>query len=88
MAWAGAALYPRRRMDVAGEPLLGLAELEGALASFDPAVRAAALERAAPGPGVEPLVVRALLDVSPRVRVAAVDAVARILASRLGDSGA
>jgi hypothetical protein len=76
-------------MDDAGEPLLGRAELEGALASFDPAVRAAALARTGPGPGVEPLVVRALMDVSVRVRLAAVEAVARILASRVdqGDAG-
>ena len=82
MAWAAAHPYPRRWMDDAGEPLLGPAELGGALASVDPALRSAALLRAGPAPGVEDLLLEALGDPVPEVRRAAVLALGRAAGPR------
>jgi HEAT repeat protein len=56
----------------------GVAELRSALASLDPSTRARALLRAPPGPHVERLMVEALDDPEPQVRLAAVQALARL----------
>jgi HEAT repeat protein len=56
----------------------GLAELRLALASPDPSVRVQALLRAPPAAGVEPLVIDALQDPEPEVRLASIRALARL----------
>src|SRR5205823_13201640 len=53
------------------EPTLTPAELRSALFSDDPHVRAAALRKARPDPGVEPAVLIALHDDHAEVRLAA-----------------
>jgi HEAT repeat protein len=61
-----------------GDAALGAGELRQALGSPDPALRAAALDRARPGPGVEEILVGALRDHSPEVRRAAARAIGRV----------
>lgn len=57
---------------------LGLAELRSALASPDPGARVDALLRAPPEPGVQQLVIDALRDPEPEVRLAAVRTLVRL----------
>jgi len=61
----------------AGGPQLDLAELMEALASTDPAVRARAIARARPSPGVEDVLIDVLADANPDVRREAVRALGR-----------
>lgn len=60
-----------------GARSLGPSELRAALASPDPSVRARAIPRARPEPGVVDVLIEALRDASPDVRRAAVRALAR-----------
>jgi hypothetical protein len=57
-------------------------ELRSALASADPSLRAAGLNRARPGPGVEQAVVEALADTEVDVRLAALRALVRLRGPR------
>jgi len=65
-------------MDPRGAPSLGLSELRAALASPDPAVRARAIPRVRPEPGVREALIETLRDASPDVRRAVVRALARL----------
>lgn len=65
-------------MDPAGAPSLGLFELRAALSSADPAVRARAIPRVRPEPGVQEALIEALRDPSADVRRAAVRGLARL----------
>jgi HEAT repeat protein len=65
-------------MDPRGAPSLGLAELRAAFASPDPSVRARAIPRVRPEPGVQEALIEALRDASPDVRRAAIRALARL----------
>ena len=58
--------------------LPGVAELRAALASADASVRARALLRAPPDPGVERLMIGALEDPEPEVRLASVQAITHL----------
>ncbi|HEY3211090.1 MAG TPA: HEAT repeat domain-containing protein [Actinomycetota bacterium] len=69
-------------MDPAGAPSLGLSELRAALASPDPGVRARAIRRARPEPGVQEALIEALRDASADVRRATVRALARLQGPR------
>jgi HEAT repeat protein len=57
---------------------LGLAELRSTLASPDSGTRVDALLRAPPEPGVQQLVIDALWDLEPEVRLAAVRTLVRL----------
>jgi HEAT repeat protein len=59
-------------------PSLGLSELRVALASPDPSVRARAIPRVRPEPGVQETLLEALRDTAPDVRRAAVRTLARL----------
>jgi HEAT repeat protein len=59
-------------------PGLGLAELLEALASPDPALRAAAIARTRPQPAMEEVLIETLSDPAPEVRAVAVRALARL----------
>ncbi|HYT77946.1 MAG TPA: HEAT repeat domain-containing protein [Actinomycetota bacterium] len=61
---------------------LGLSELRAALASPDPGVRARAILRVRPEPGVQEALIEALRDVSSEVRLAAVRALGRLQTPR------
>jgi hypothetical protein len=61
---------------------LGLGELRSALASADPSTRARALLRAPPAAGTEQLVILALQDPEPEVRLAAIQALTRLRGPR------
>jgi HEAT repeat protein len=65
-------------MDPGGARSLGLSELRAALASPDPAVRARAIPRARPEPGVQEALIESLRDASSEVRRAAVRALAHL----------
>jgi HEAT repeat protein len=69
-------------MDPGGARSLGLSELRAALASPDAAVRARAIPRARPEPGVPEALIEALRDFSPDVRRAAVRALAHVRGAR------
>lgn len=69
-------------MDHAGGPWLGLSELRAALSSPDPGVRAHAIQRARPEPGIQEALIEALRDPSADVRRAAVRALARLQGPR------
>jgi len=56
----------------------GVAELRSALSSLDPSARVRALLRTPPGPAVEQLMIEALDDPEPEVRLASVRALRRL----------
>src|ERR671937_482420 len=70
----------------AGRPGLGLAELLEALASPDPAVRAAAIARTRPQPAMQGVLLGSLADPAPEVRAAAVRAVSRLEGRRVAEA--
>jgi HEAT repeat protein len=61
---------------------LGLDQLRSALASADPSIRARALLRAPTAAGTEALVILALQDPEPEVRLAAIYVLARLRGPR------
>lgn len=60
----------------------GAARLRDALAHGGPAERVAAIHAAPPGPGLEPVLIEALADPEPAVRMAAVRALAALARGR------
>ena len=79
MPWAEWAPYCQPTMgDAPNDDLPGARELRAALASPDPSIRARAVLRAPPGPGVEPMMLAALDDEDPEVRLASVQALIRL----------
>ena len=73
-------------MQTPGGTGLGLAELLEALGSPDPVVRASAVARVRPQPGVEAVLIETLGDPDPEVRAATVRVLARIESSRSTDA--
>jgi HEAT repeat protein len=80
------AAYPPLMERTPRRPGLGLAELLEALASPDPAVRAAAIARTRPQPAMQGVLLGSLADPAPEVRAAAVRAVSRLEGRRVAEA--